>query len=52
VGLRHTFGARIIDQFGNDYDTAERIAMELLHHKERKMTKYYTQIVKEKIKSV
>jgi integrase len=46
--FRHSLGARIIEH--DLSDDGERLAQEILRHKTKLMTKYYTQIAKEKLK--
>jgi integrase len=46
--LRHSLGARIIEH--DLSDNGERVAQEMLRHKTRSMTRYYTRIAKKKLK--
>ena len=47
--LRHSLGARIIEH--DLSDKGERMAQEILRHKTKAMTKYYTKVTKENLKS-
>jgi integrase len=44
--IRHTFGRRVIESNQSDFDNGQRLAQELLRHKEAGMIRHYTKIVK------